>query len=135
MRHPTLALIALAFTAGSLLHCELGIPAWADDPKVISYGCSPTGPENDPSLIADIHDSRIRPESVVSVHLCDIVCTGSAGEDRDCPCLLRSHCDPEGMKAPCVPTTDYQFDAGRLIASCATRLGSAASSRVVVHLR
>lgn len=116
MRHPTLALVLLSFAAGSLLHCELGVPADADDIRTINSGCVPVGGVSS-DVVADVRDSRIRPGTVASVYICRTRCES----DDDCSCpISATACTLEGPQVWCTTPVQYSVTDGRLVAPCGT---------------
>lgn len=139
MRHPTLALVLLSFATGSLLHCELGIPAWADDSKVIEVPCEDV--ELAPGWTrsrATLSDGRVNPTSVLDVRLCDRTCpereSGQCGCDFD-----DATCASEAWKERCYPASiwdkGFVVMPGQIRISCDTGDSVSKFGQALVLLR
>lgn len=165
MRRSVIPFVALAFCGGLLLHCELGAPVWAgptDDEETEACEC-PAPPEpitiegscdklqtlqsnpNHYQYYSEIVDERIKPESVVSVMLCDRTCfkqdTQAIIECTGCPpgfnCIGESVSDGWAPfdEIQCIRAGAFAVEDGRLVVQCSGGTFTYRYERILVNVR
>lgn len=161
MRRSVIPFVALAFCGGLLLHCELGVPVRADtegeacecpapqEPVTLEAACELShtirGQPERYKFYAEFSDDRIRPESVLSVLLCDRRCfVQSTQEEVECiGCPPGMDCLPEQNSdgwAPreeirCTLATALAVEDGRAIVPCSDPSRTWIYERVLLNLR